>query len=441
MTGELARRARFMLVSDLDWTMVDHGDFNHAALRAFNRLWVSAYAPDSLLVFSTGRSPPLFHELAAEVPLLAPDILVCSVGTEILINGLPDEEWEAHLNEGWDRARAAACAAELPELTLQQESEQRPHKISYKLRVNDPDRVLAALRASLADAGVQTNVIYSGGEDLDILPSRASKGKALSFLLKQLDAGPGRPEAGVMVCGDSGNDVELFAVPGVHGCMVANAHAELRQWCAANGHDKIFAATRDGPGGILEALTNFSFLNPSPPDTVPRRQALVAQQEWAEEWVNGSVPRGAALVEKRMQAFAEKFEYVGASGTVQSRAQLAEWLTDKGHGCTAAGVASALAAAPPAVAEAAKAAAKAGAEPGAHSRMGGWLDRYSERQLTHGLWLARWMELWQPFAAGKATAGARNARWCSAVLRHQQDGSYNFEYMHESSVPRELARA
>lgn len=27
--------------------------------------------------------------------------------------------------------------------------------------------------------------------------------------------------------------------------------------------------------------------------------------------------------------------------------------------------------------------------------------RYSERQLTHGLWLARWMELWQPFAGGQ----------------------------------------
>lgn len=52
--------------------------------------------------------------------------------------------------------------------------------------MSDPERVLGALRSQLADAGLDTNVIFSGGEDLDILPSRASKGKALSFLLKQV---------------------------------------------------------------------------------------------------------------------------------------------------------------------------------------------------------------------------------------------------------------
>ena len=34
------------------------------------------------------------------------------------------------------------------------------------------------------------------------------------WLLPQLEKGPGLPLAGVMVCGDSGNDIELFAVPG-----------------------------------------------------------------------------------------------------------------------------------------------------------------------------------------------------------------------------------
>ena len=52
--------------------------------------------------------------------------------------------------------------------------------------VEDPERVVGALRAQLADAGLETNVVFSAGVDLDILPSRASKGKALSFLMQQV---------------------------------------------------------------------------------------------------------------------------------------------------------------------------------------------------------------------------------------------------------------
>ena len=49
----------------------------------------------------------------------------------------------------------------------------------------------------------------------------------------------------------------VLAPAGVHGCMVANAHPELREWCEASMHDRIFRATRNGPGGIVEALHHF----------------------------------------------------------------------------------------------------------------------------------------------------------------------------------------
>ncbi|EFN54028.1 hypothetical protein CHLNCDRAFT_53400 [Chlorella variabilis] len=435
----LGKAHRLWLVSDLDGPMVDHDDGTHDKLRAFNRLWLAEFAADSVLVFSTGRSPELFHELAGEVPLLTPDILVCSVGTEILINGQPDEEWEAYLNQGWDRPRAAEIAAQLPELVMQRDSEQRSHKISYKLSVPDPERVLGTLRSALAAAGLDTVVIFSGGVDVDILPSRASKGKALSFLLKQLEEKAGSlPAAGVMVCGDSGNDIELFVVPGkpgasscVHGCMVANAHPELREWCEANMHDRIFRATRNGPGGIVEALHHFSFPNPSKADTVHRRQALVGNLAWYEDWCNASIPKDDAACMEQMQLMDDSFEYVHPSGNIMTKQAFVEWFSTEGYGHTASA----------ATATASPSSGDAAATGSGSSRYCMWLDRYSERQLAPGVWLARYMELHQPFAAGKHTREQRNGRWASVVLNQLADGTCRISYIHESLVPQAKARA
>ena len=56
----------------------------------------------------------------------------------------------------------------------------------------------------------------------------------------QIEEAGTAPKDGVMVCGDSGNDIELFAVPGVRGCMVVNAHPELRAWCDAHPSPSLF---------------------------------------------------------------------------------------------------------------------------------------------------------------------------------------------------------
>ena len=50
----------------------------------------------------------------------------------------------------------------------------------------------------------------------------------------------GAPKDGVLVNGDSGNDIELFAVPHVRGCMVVNAHPELKKWCDAHPSPNLF---------------------------------------------------------------------------------------------------------------------------------------------------------------------------------------------------------
>jgi hypothetical protein len=51
------------------------------------------------------------------------------------------------------------------------------------------------VRDALAD--LPTKVVFSGGDDLDIIPIRAGKGKALEFVLSRLAAPPLR---GVQVC-------------------------------------------------------------------------------------------------------------------------------------------------------------------------------------------------------------------------------------------------
>ncbi|BDA47308.1 Sucrose-phosphatase 1 [Coccomyxa sp. Obi] len=263
----LSHPHRFILVSDLDWTMVDHNDKENRALNAFNQLWESKFAKDSLLVFSTGRSHALYSELRKEVPLGNPDVLVCSVGTEIFFEAAgaspeANKDWAAELDQGWDRAKAVEIAGSIPELSPQAESEQRPHKLSYYVGVkgDEAKAVISRLQDALNQAGVRVKLIYSGGVDLDILPEGASKGKGLEFLLRQIKEAGNAPKDGVMVCGDSGNDVELFAVPGVRGCMVVNAHDELKDWCNAHASPQIFQASQRCAGGIVEALEHFKLV-------------------------------------------------------------------------------------------------------------------------------------------------------------------------------------
>lgn len=60
----------------------------------------------------------------AEVPLGTPDVLVCSVGTEIFFEATgadpsPDVTWTAQLDQGWDRPRIVELLRSLPGFQMQ----------------------------------------------------------------------------------------------------------------------------------------------------------------------------------------------------------------------------------------------------------------------------------------------------------------------------------
>lgn len=245
----------FLFVTDLDHTLVG----NDRAMSDLNRqLEQHRQQYDTKIVYSTGRSPTSYRQLIAEKPLLSPDILICAVGTEIYHQGsdIPDSIWSQMLSHGWKREKVITSAARFVDLKPQPDSEQRPFKVSYFLTEQAAVEVVPDLEALLEEQGLDVQVIFSGGKDLDILPRQANKGMAMAFVRQFLEFDPMHTVA----CGDSGNDVALFRDRPERGIIVGNARPELLQWHKANPNPNRYLALADCAGGILEGLQHFGFL-------------------------------------------------------------------------------------------------------------------------------------------------------------------------------------
>jgi len=238
-----------LIVSDIDHTLLGDDD----ALKEFIQHLDNT---DSKVGFAvaTGRTVDSAFNVLKENNVPYPDIIISSVGAEIYYDYrgrlIYSTGWEAHIKHQWNREKIKKLLARFDFLQYQEDDAQRKFKISYY--TSDVHKNLEKVKSTLIKNKIKANVIFSHGQYLDILPYRASKGKAIRYLAYRWNI----PYESILVAGDSGNDLEMLKGD-LLGVVVANYSSELE---SLKGQNRIYFANRKYAGGIVDGMEHYHFL-------------------------------------------------------------------------------------------------------------------------------------------------------------------------------------
>ncbi len=241
-----------LLITDIDNTLV--GD--DASLENL-KLILDEYKETLGFGVATGRYLESAVEALKESGIETIDTIISSVGTEIYygMGDFPDKGWASSLRSKWRPERIRNALDGLPFLFLQEdEKTQREFKVSYDLDEEiAPAEAIPLIHHELTKAKANYNLILSHGTYVDILSSRASKGKAIRYLSKKWKI----PLAKIATAGDSGNDRDML-VGKTAGIVVANHDPEMEGLRRASG--PIYFAQREYAEGIIEGLEHYGFI-------------------------------------------------------------------------------------------------------------------------------------------------------------------------------------
>jgi sucrose-phosphate synthase len=246
--GKRLAKLRYFLITDVDNTLIG-GDGDD--LKALIQLLEDNHEQVGFAI-STGRTVDSATSYLEKHGVPTPDIIIASVGTEIYYGQghRYDQGWDTPISSRWNRDKIQDVLDSLEFLEYQEGETQRPFKISYYMEP-DKDR-LTEIHGLLATNKCSYNLIYSNQQFLDILPYRASKGKALRYLSYKWEI----PLENILVCGDSGNDEEMLRGEPL-GIIVGNYSRELEK---LRGLKHMYFAEREFAGGILEGMEHFGFI-------------------------------------------------------------------------------------------------------------------------------------------------------------------------------------
>lgn len=238
---------RKLMITDIDNTLIGDNESLYQLLEMLD-----SKRRELAWGVATGRSLELTLEAMTEFDIPMPDILICSVGTEMYYGPdlRMDKGWQQHISHMWKPEMIKETLASFEWLIFQEAEGQRSHKISYYLE-NTGDR-LKRIEKALAEQKLRCQVIYSHGQFLDILPYRASKGKAVNYLQYKYEFLP----RFVMVAGDSGNDADMLQGK-TRGLIVGNHSDELNH---LKDTPRIYFSQGEYAAGIIEGLQHYGII-------------------------------------------------------------------------------------------------------------------------------------------------------------------------------------
>ncbi len=249
--GRRLLKLNYFIITDIDNTLIGEDNSQLEDLLAIikeNREHIG-------FGVATGRTSESAREILKQYDIPTPDVLISSVGSAIFYGADPNpgRGWPAHISYMWKRDKIEQLLRQFSFLTPQEEEAQRKYKISYYM-TPDKDR-LAQIHNCLLTNKCRYTLIYSHDEFLDILPYRASKGKAIRYLSYKWEI----PLKNFMVCGDSGNDEEMLRGE-PRAVVVGNYSHELKD---LKGSRNVYFAKAHCAGGIIEGLKRYRFIEAS----------------------------------------------------------------------------------------------------------------------------------------------------------------------------------
>jgi sucrose-phosphate synthase len=247
-TGKHLAQIDKLFVTDIDNTLIgdDRSLEELAGILEKHRRQVA-------FAVATGRSLDSVLQLIHSRAIPRPDIIICSVGTEIYYGAdlLLDKSWRHHIAYRWDREQIHRTLAAADFLIPQGEEAQKEFKLSYT--TTNTDENAPRIHHCLTERGLRYNLIVSDGNFVDVLPSRASKGKAIRYLHRKWNI----PLARILVAGDSGNDEEMLRGE-MLAVVVGNHSPELEK---LRGLRHIYFSRACHAAGILEGCGHYRFFD------------------------------------------------------------------------------------------------------------------------------------------------------------------------------------